>query len=149
MRVLNRATPTLTWGNRFNGHLRGPSTLIPAAKCFDSGAVTTCFNELGLSWLGFETKLQLAERTLKPYAPPLRQEQNILVFVSYLYTLWKKVIRLVLFLNLFYFLNLLKVGLHHFIYIFDISSDNKVNTCNDETLIRITLTLTFCVKFKR
>ena len=34
----------------YNGHLRGPVTLTP----IDSGAVITCFNDLGLLRLGFE-----------------------------------------------------------------------------------------------
>ena len=38
----------------YNGHLRGPVTLSPVDKRLSSGAVTTCFCDLGLSRLEFE-----------------------------------------------------------------------------------------------
>ena len=39
----------------YNGHLQWPVTLTPnAERWIGSGAVTTCFNDLGLSRLGFE-----------------------------------------------------------------------------------------------
>ena len=41
-------------GHPFNGHLRGPVTLTLNAEPFVSGTVTTCFYDLGLSWLGFQ-----------------------------------------------------------------------------------------------
>ena len=47
MSVLQRATP-------YNGHLQGSVTLTPIAKCLCSGAVTTCFDDLGLLRLEFE-----------------------------------------------------------------------------------------------
>ena len=37
-----------------NGHLLGPMTLIHIAELLEIGAVTTCFDDLGLSLLGFE-----------------------------------------------------------------------------------------------
>ena len=53
----------------YNVHLRGPMTLTPNAECFGSGAVTTCFNDLGISHLGFIlfTFLQLCWPSLKQW----------------------------------------------------------------------------------
>ena len=43
-------------GDRFDGHLRGPVILTLIAGQFGIGTVTTCFNDLGLSWSGTELK---------------------------------------------------------------------------------------------
>ena len=50
MTVLKRATPTVIWGHS------SPRTRDTYIHCwaFGSGAVTTCFYDLGLSRLGFE-----------------------------------------------------------------------------------------------
>ena len=50
------SVPHLLWHGPsvYNGHLRGPVTLTLNAEPFVSGTVTTCFYDLGLSWLGFQ-----------------------------------------------------------------------------------------------
>ena len=50
------SVPHLLWHGESisTGHPRGPVTLIPIAKRFFGWAVTICFNDLGLSRLGFE-----------------------------------------------------------------------------------------------
>ena len=53
MRVLQRATPTVTQGICYNGHLGGCVTLTPIADV-DSGAVTSCFYDLDVLRLEFE-----------------------------------------------------------------------------------------------
>ena len=50
----------------YNGHLRGPVTLTLVA--FGSGAVTTCFYDLGLSRPGIKPRSPHTRRTLYLYA---------------------------------------------------------------------------------
>ena len=56
-----------------------PMTLTPYAERFGSGAVTTCFNDLGLSQLGFEhpTLHLQGERS-----DPLRHHRSALVLLK-------------------------------------------------------------------
>ena len=48
--------PHLLWNGAsvYNGHLQWPVALTTLCRAFGSGAVTSCFNDLGLSQLGFE-----------------------------------------------------------------------------------------------
>ena len=55
-RVLYRAPPTVTRGIRFLVYWQSPWTrdIHTYCRAFGSRTVTTCFNDLGLSLLGFE-----------------------------------------------------------------------------------------------
>ena len=55
--------PDLLWHGPtlYNGHLRAPVTLTPCSQVFGSGTVTTCFNDLGLSWPGLELQSPACE----------------------------------------------------------------------------------------
>ena len=63
MRVLQRATPTVTRGIRYHCHLRRPVTQT-YCRAFGSGAVTTCF--YFRSW----------DSNIQPSAYPLRQRRG-------------------------------------------------------------------------
>ena len=54
MRVLYRATPTVTRASVLNGHLRGPVTLTPIAERLAVELSLPAFEDFGLSRLGFE-----------------------------------------------------------------------------------------------
>ena len=50
--------PHLLWQGPtlYNGHLQAPVTLTPWSRVFGSGALSTCLNDLGLSWPGIELR---------------------------------------------------------------------------------------------
>ena len=54
VRVLSRATPTVTQGIRLLRSSTRTRDILANCRAFDRGVVSTCFFDLGLSRLGFE-----------------------------------------------------------------------------------------------
>ena len=82
MRVLKRATPTMTRDIRLYWSSLRTRDTHPCYRAFSysSGAVTTCFHDLNLSQLGFKNhtfRLQFQ----RPY--PLRQRRGLIAFGEY------------------------------------------------------------------
>ena len=56
VRILWRAKPSMIRDLRLYGNLRGLMAFIPVAECFCNGAVSPCFNDLGISQQGIEPR---------------------------------------------------------------------------------------------
>ena len=75
VKVLQRATPTVTRASVHNGHLRGPVTLARIAKRL-AVELSLPVLDLGLLWLGFE---HLTFRLRGPRSNPLRHYRDLTV----------------------------------------------------------------------
>ena len=83
------SVPHLLWhgASVYNGHIRGPVTLT-YCRAFSSGAVTSCFYDLGLSRLGFENPtFRLRGQRSNPVRHR-RDETMEILHIKYWYMYW-------------------------------------------------------------